>query len=299
MNLIECMRVFVAVVDSGSFTHAGRKLDMSKTLVSKKVQALENHLSARLLHRTTRSLSVTEPGRLLHLHCTRILDDLEELENLIHNQADAPRGHLQISAPTTFGEMFIASLMTDFRAAYPGISVDLNLTDRHVDLVDEGFDVAIRIANLPNSSLIARKLAPSPVHLCATPDYLKKHGRPAHPLDLADHQCIVDTNFRSNAFWPFREGSGSLSVPVSGAFSVNSGRAAKSFVLAGNGLALCPGFIVSEELKSGMLETVLGDFNAFDMNVYAIYNSRKNLAPKVRACVDFLVQRLGDVSTSW
>lgn len=299
MNLIECMRTFLAVVETGSFTGAGKKLDSSKTLASKKVQALENHLGTRLLHRTTRSLSLTEAGRLYHDRCMQILEDVDELEGLIQNQVGEARGRLNVTAPTTFGEMFIAPLMPDFRQAFPEVSVDLNLTDRHVDLVEEGFDIAVRIADLPSSALIARKLAPAPIHVCATPGYLKAHGRPVHPQDLTGHQCIIDTNFRTAASWPFVVGSEKVSIAVSGALSVNSGRAVRDFVLAGSGLALCPGYIVADELKSGRLETVLDDFNAFEINVYAVYNSKRNLAPKVRAYVDFLARRLGPMSAGW
>ncbi|CTQ53641.1 D-malate degradation protein R [Roseibium album] len=299
MNLTECMRAFVAVVETGSFTKAGEKLATSKTLASKKVQALENHLGSRLLNRTTRSLSLTESGRLFHDRCLQVLDDLDELEALMQNQVAEPRGKLNITAPSTFGEMYVAPLMPKFRQRHPDVTIDLSLTDRHVDLVDEGFDVAVRIGELPSSGLIARKLAPAPVHVCATPAYLEKHGRPTHPNDLLQHQCVIDSNFRNGTSWPFREGENRFSVSVKGVLSANSARAVKAYVLADTGLALCPSYVALEELQNGLLEPVLTEFNSFDLNVYALYNSKRNLAPKVRAFVDFLAQELSGVSKDW
>ncbi|MES0882570.1 LysR family transcriptional regulator [Roseibium sp. SCP14] len=299
MNLVDCMKAFAAVVETGSFTKAGERLDTSKTLASKKVQALENHLGTRLLHRTTRSVSLTESGRIYHDRCVQLLDDLEELEGLMQNQVATPRGRLSVTAPTTFGEMYLAPCMPEFRRRYPEVSVDLSLTDRHVDLVEEGFDVAVRIADLPSSSLIARKLAPTAVHICATPDYLARSSIPEHPRDLTSHQCIVDTNFKSGTSWPFHENGQKFSVLINGALSVNSARAVREFVLADAGLALCPGYTVHEEISSGALVPVLTEFNAFEIGVHAVFNSKRNLTPKVRAFVDFLAVEMARVSDGW
>ncbi|MBO6510014.1 MAG: LysR family transcriptional regulator [Roseibium sp.] len=299
MNLIECMRAFAAVVETGSFTKAGQKLDTSKTLASKKVLALENHLGTRLLNRTTRSLSLTESGRLFHDRCVQVLGDVDELEALMQNQVAEPRGQLSVTAPSTFGEMYIAPLMPKFRERYRDVTLDLSLTDRHVDLVDEGFDVALRIGDLPSSGLISRKLAPAPIHVCATPAYLDSNGRPQQPADLARHQCIIDSNFRNGTSWPFKIDNERISLSVDGALSVNSARAVKTYVLADAGIALCPGYIVGDEIRDGSLEPVLTEFNAFDLNVYALYNSKRNLAPKVRVFVDYLVSELAKVSADW
>lgn len=299
MNLLDCMRAFAAVVDAGSFTGAGEKLSTSKTLTSKKVQALEKHLGTRLLNRTTRSLSLTEAGRIFHGRCQQILDDVDELEALIQNQMAGPRGLLTVSAPTTFGEMFLAPLMPAFSAQYPEVSVDLSLTDRHVDLVEEGYDVAVRIAELPSSTLIARKLAPAPIHICASPAYLAEHGRPERPTDLENHKCILDTNLKAAGAWPFKTETGRITVAAKGALSVNSARAVKEIALTGSGIAICPGYMIAEERRTGALETLLSEFNAFDLNVYAVYNSKRNLAPKVRAFVDFLARELATKSASW
>ncbi|WP_298819286.1 LysR family transcriptional regulator [uncultured Roseibium sp.] len=299
MNLIDCMRAFSAVVETGSFTKAGDRLSLSKTLTSKKVQALEAHLGTRLLNRTTRSLSLTEAGRIFHGRCGQILEDVEELEALIQNQAASPRGRLSVTAPTTFGEMFIAPLMPAFTEKFPEISVDLNLTDRHIDLVDEGFDVAVRIADLADSALIARKLAPAPIHLCASTEYFRRCGKPAHPTDLEHHRCVIDTNFQNAYSWPFKMDREIRSVQVNGPLAVNSARAVKDIVLAGSGIALIPGYMIAKERREGRLETTLSDFNAFNINVYALYNSKRNLAPKVRAFVDFLADKLSETAAEW
>ncbi len=299
MNLIEAMRAFVSVYETGSFTSAADRLNTSKTLTSKKVQALENRLGTRLLNRTTRSLSPTEAGQLYYNRCVQVLDDIDELEDLIVHQSGQPRGRLYVTAPTTFGEMYVAPLLPEFRSRFPTVSIDLSLSDRHVHLVDEGFDVAIRIADLPSSGLIARKLAPSPIYLCASPEYLDKHGRPTHPEELADHQCIIDTNFKNSHVWPFRDGDTLIQVPVEGELLVNSARAVRNYARAGSGLALCPGYMVHKDIADGSLEPVLADFNAFDINTYAIFNSKRNLAPKVRVFVDYLADKLQQDGQSW
>jgi DNA-binding transcriptional LysR family regulator len=299
MNLIDSMRAFAAVVDSGSFTRAAEKLESSKTLTSKKVQALENHLGTRLLNRTTRSLSLTEAGRLFYERCQPILEDVQDLESLMQNQLAAPRGRLVATAPTTFGEIYIAPLLPVFVERYPDVEIDLSLTDRHVDIVEEGFDVAVRIADLPSSTLIARKLAGAPIHLCATPEYLDAHGRPDQPFDLTKHSCVIDTNFSNPRAWPFRDGTKKISVPVKGPLSVNSARAVRDNALAGCGIALCPGYMIADEREDGRLETVLADYNAFNISVFAVYSSRRNLAPKVRAFVDFLATELARASKRW
>ncbi|MEP2704859.1 MAG: LysR family transcriptional regulator [Roseibium sp.] len=299
MNLVEAMRAFAAVYETGSFTRAAEKLGTSKTLVSKKVQSLENRLGSRLFNRTTRSLSPTEAGQLYGSRCVQVLDDLDELEDLILNQSEDPRGRLYVSAPTTFGELYIAQLVPEFQLRYPNISLDLSLTDRHVHLVDEGFDVAIRIADLPSSGLIARKLAPAPIHLCATPEYLEQFGRPEHPHELENHQCIIDTNFRNSKVWLFKNGGNQFQISVEGNLLVNSARAVRDYVLAGCGIALCPGYMVSADISSGRLETILADFNAFDINAYAIYNSKRNMSPKVRVFVDYLTEQLQPIGKTW
>ncbi|QDG76729.1 LysR family transcriptional regulator [Labrenzia sp. PHM005] len=299
MNLIDAMRAFVSVYETGSFTSAADKLGTSKTLVSKKVQALENRLGTRLFNRTTRSLSPTEAGQLYHSRCVQVLDDIDELEDLILHQSEQPRGRLHVSAPTTFGELYVAPLLPEFTKAFPCVSVDLSLSDRHVHLVDEGFDVAVRIADLPSSGLIARKLAPSPIYLCASPTYLKEKGTPEKPNDLGQHQCIIDTNFRNPHSWPFHEDGNLIQVPVEGGLLVNSARAVRDYVLAGCGLALCPGYMVHQDIAEGRLKTLLSSFNAFEINAYAIYNSKRNMAPKVRVFVDFLAKKLQPVGQTW
>ncbi|WP_085905782.1 LysR family transcriptional regulator [Kiloniella majae] len=290
MDLIDGMRTFTQVVAAGSFTGGAERLGVSKKLVSKYIGQLEERLGSRLLHRTTRSLSLTEVGTLYHAGCLQLLDDLEELELTVQNQVASPRGKLLISAPSTFGEMYVAPQVSKFLELYPQVSVDLRLTDRYVNLVDEGFDLAIRIGDLESSGLIAKKLAPSPMILCASPDYLKQKGTPAHPDDLKGLDCIIDTNFRPGKSWPFIVNRQRISVTVNGALAVNSARSAREFALNGNGIAFCPGFIVMPDIKTGRLIPLLNEYNAFDLNINAIYNGTRNLAPKVRVFIDFLAK---------
>lgn len=290
MDLIDGMRTFSQVVASGSFTRAAEQLGVSKKLVSKYVAELEAHLGVRLLHRTTRSLSLTEAGALYHARCIQLLEDLDTLEEALQTETAQPRGRLLISAPVTFGELHLVPLINAFRTSYPEISIELRLSDRYVSLVDEGFDLAIRIGDLEDSGLIARKLAPAPILLCAAPDYLARAGTPTHPDDLKNHACILDSNLRSGSNWHFLINGKKKSVAVSGSLTVNSARSARDFALLGCGIALCPTYVTAPDLEAGRLVPLLSEFNALDISIYAVYDSNRHLAPKVRAFVDFLVQ---------
>ncbi|MEP3276183.1 MAG: LysR family transcriptional regulator [Stappiaceae bacterium] len=290
MDLIDGMRAFSQVVATGSFTNAADRLNISKKLVSKYVAELETHLGTRLLNRTTRSLSLTEAGTMYHTGCVQLLDDLEELETSVQNQISSPKGRLHVSVPTTFGEAYIVPLIGRFREKYPDVTIDLRLNDRYVDLIDEGFDVAIRIGVLEDSSLVARKLAPAPILVCAAPDYLALNGRPESPADLKHHQCIVDTNYRSGANWSFQKGDRRITVAVSGGIAVNSARSARDIALGGCGIAFCPAFIVGEDIRNGRLVPLLSAYSESNLAIYAVYNANRNLTPKVRAFIDFLNQ---------
>ncbi len=288
MDLIDGMRAFSQVVASGSFTKAAERLGVSKKLVSKYVGQLEDRLGTRLLNRTTRSISLTEAGSIYHGRCVQLLDDLDEMEQTLHSNTAVPKGKLFISAPVTFGEMYLTEQLILFTEKYPEVTVDLRLNDRTVSLVDEGFDIALRIGRLENSSLIARKLAPSHMVLCASPDYLERFGMPEHPDELKDHRCIIDSNFRSGASWPFLVNGEETNKSVTGRITVNSARAALDFALKGGGITYSPTFVAGEEIVRGNLVAVLGDYISYDTNIYAVYNNNRNLAPKVRVFVDFL-----------
>jgi len=294
MDTLDGMRAFVAVAKAGSFTTAGQRLGRSTALVSKYVGQLEERLQVRLLERTTRSLRLTEVGEAYLARAEELLELFDDLESSLENAQAAPSGHLVVSAPVTFGETYIASFVSKFVCKFPDVSVDLRLTDRFVSLVDEGIDLAIRITELPDSALIARRLCPAGIVCCAAPAYLERAGRPKVPTDLQDHECIIDRNLRSPNAWPFIvEGKRSL-VSVDGRVFVNSARAARAVVLEGAGIGLIPRYAIGEDLRSGRLVPLLEDFEALNLSVYAIYQHRAHLAAKTRAFVDFLAHALGE-----
>ncbi|MGL1921777.1 MAG: LysR substrate-binding domain-containing protein [Hyphomicrobiales bacterium] len=288
MDLIDGMKSFAEVVKQGSFTLAAERLGISNKLVSKYVGQLEAHLGTRLLNRTTRSVSLTETGKLYFDNCVQIIVDIETLEASLQTQTDQPRGRLYVSAPSTFGELHIAPLIAKFQAQYPDIVINLQMNDRYVNLVDEGFDLAIRIGTLEDSALIARKLAPAQILTCASPAYLENSPPIIHPDDLKNHRCIADTNFRNGITWPFVIDNSKQYYNIESTLSVNNAAAARVFALADSGIALCPSYLVGDDIAKGRLKLVLNEFNAFDMNIYAVYNNATLVAPKVKAFVGFL-----------
>lgn len=285
------MRSFSAVVASGSFTAAAARLGISKALTSKYVGQLEERLGVRLLNRTTRQLNVTEAGEAYYLRCRRLLEEFDELEGAIKHQQQAPQGRLVVAAPATFGEMYLTPAVAEYLEEQHRVSVELVLADRFVNIVEEGFDLAVRIGALADSSLIARRLAPARIVACAAPAYLERNGAPAHPQDLRSHSCVIDTNFRSANQWPFQRNGQHFNVKVEGRFRVNNARAAREMILAGHGIGLCPTYVVGAALRDGRLRLVLGDFDIFELGVYAVYPHYRHLAAKVRSFVEFLAQR--------
>ncbi|MEM8795175.1 MAG: LysR family transcriptional regulator [Pseudomonadota bacterium] len=292
MDKIEVMRAFAAVVDAGSFTGAAEKLGTSPQLVSKYVRALEDDLGAALLTRTTRQVGLTETGRAFQTRCTRLLEDYDNLRSSVRDKHQQPRGHLFITCPTTFGELYVIRILSEFTDLYPEITIELDMTDRFAGLIDEGFDLAIRIGKLEDSSLIARRIAPADIVACASPAYFEKHGRPERPSALQDHECIIDTNFRNRGQWPFVVDGDIETVRVDGRFRVNSATAARKLARDDKGIALCPAYVVGEDVRTGALETVLDDFNAFDLGIYAVYLENRHLSAKIRVFVDFIADRL-------
>jgi DNA-binding transcriptional LysR family regulator len=294
MDQLAALRAFVAVAEAQSFSSAARALRIAKSAVSRQVSDLEFDLGARLIHRTTRSLSLTEAGRAYFERATRILADLDDANRAVGELQAAPRGRLRISAPMSFGFLHLMPALGDFMARYPEVVVDLAMNDRFVDLVDEGFDVAIRIATLPDSSLIARRLAPARRVICASPNYLSTHGAPGSPNDLKSHVCLFNSNLPSARDWRFvYPNGGPWPVTVNGRLSANNGDALRVAVRHGLGLANLPTFIVGADLQSGALATVLDSFVAQDLSINAVYPHSRHLSPTVRALIDFLVDRFG------
>jgi DNA-binding transcriptional LysR family regulator len=294
MDRLAVLEAFVKVAETQSFSEAARRLRSSKSAVSRQIAALEGQLGARLFHRTTRSLTLTEAGRGYFERAGRVLADLEDANLSVSQLQAAPRGSLRVNAPMSFGFLHLAPALTDFLARYPEVEVDVTLNDRFVDLVDEGFDVAVRIGSLVDSSSIACKLTTVRRVVCASPAYLQQRGVPVSPDDLKNHDCLCNTNITQAREWRFVSPQGKpWQVAVSGRFSANNGDTLKVAALRGFGFVHLPTFIVGAELKAGALVSVLDRFIDQDLTLNAVYPHARLLSPKVRAFVDFLAERFG------
>jgi DNA-binding transcriptional LysR family regulator len=287
------MAVFARVAETRSFSAAARSLGMSKSLVSKHVTQLEKSLGARLLNRTTRTMSLTEAGAVFYEHCTRIVEELEEAKLAVSRLHAEPRGVLKITASVAFGTLHIAPALPEFLAAFPDLTIDMVITDRLVDLAEEGFDLAVRITHAPGESLVARRLAAVNRIVCATPDYFVRRGVPRAPFDLVHHNCLTYTYFDLLGPWRFRGPDGEISVPISGNLRLNDDEALSQAVLGGLGVALLPTFIVGRDLQAGRLQSVLSDYIPLEQHIYAVYLPNRHLSVKVRAFIDFLLKRFG------
>lgn len=295
LDHLTAMAVFARVVEEGSFSRAAQALELSKSAVSKQVARLEDRLGVRLLNRTTRRLSLTEAGTAFYEGCRLVVADAEAAEAAVNHLAAAPRGTLRVNAPMSFGLRHVAPRISEFLERYPELSVDLQLSDRTVDLVEEGYDMTVRVGRLPDSSLVARRLSPQRQVVCAAPSYLERHGRPRHPNDLADHQCLIYSYLSSGKDWRFKGAEGEIRVTVSGRLEANNGDALLAAARGGAGVALLPRFIAADDLHAGRLETVLDDWtHAQDGAVYAVFPATRNLSPKVRVFVDFLAEHFTD-----
>jgi DNA-binding transcriptional LysR family regulator len=291
MDTLTRMRAYIDVVEAEGFSAAGRKVGRSKALLSKYVRELEDELGVLLLNRTTRQFSLTEAGHTYYKRASELIQEIDGLQEIVRDSSGDVRGRIKLSAPRTFADAEIGQSLIDFAKAHPEIVLEIHLDDRFVDLVEEGFDLAIRITRLESSSLIARKLAPFSVRIVASPDVLARHGTPARPQDLAGLPCIIDTNGRWMSNWQFRRDNDEIfSVSVTGPIEVNSPLATRAASLAGLGFAILPDFIAEPELKSGRLISVLDAFLPTNGGIFAVYPHRRYLPAKVRFLVDFLVQ---------
>ncbi|MDX8528758.1 LysR family transcriptional regulator [Mesorhizobium sp. MSK_1335] len=290
MDTLTRMRAFIDVVEAEGFSAAARKIGRSKALLSKYVRELEDELGALLLNRTTRQFSLTEAGHTYYQRASEIVREVDNLAEAVRQSSGDVRGRIKLSAARTFADAPIGQSLIDFTRQHPDIVLDIHLDDRFVDLVEEGFDLAVRISRLENSSLIARRLAPFSVRLCASPELIAKHGAPTRPQDLANMPCIVDTNGRSLANWRFKgEGEESISVAVSGPIEVNSPIVARVAAVSGLGFAMLPDFIAAPDIASGKLVSALDDRLLAGTGIFAVYPHRRYLPAKVRVLVDFLV----------
>lgn len=289
-NKFHEMRVFAAVIDAGSFVGASRLLNLSRTAVSRHVLDLEARLGVRLLHRTTRTLSPTPEGLLFHARCRELLDQLDDAEAEVARGSQTARGVLRLSVPATFGQLHLAPLWPRFLQRHPGLTLDVTLSDRAVDLVDEGFDLAVRIGRLASSTLVARKLAETRLIPCASPGYLARHGTPAHPADLAEHAVIAYSHLSTGDTWEFTGPDGPASVRVRPRMRTNSGDTCRAAALQDQGIILEPSFIIGADLDSGALCEILPGYRGLTFGVHAVYPSHRLASPKVRLLVDFLVE---------
>ncbi len=288
------MAIYAHVVESGSFSSAARRLGMSRSAVSKAVAKLEHGLGVRLLHRSTRHLSVTEVGAAFAEHCSRILDEMVQAEQVASSLHAQPRGVLRVAASVAFGTLHVAPALADFLGRYPELAIDMTITDRSIDLAEEGYDVIVRVARELPQHLVARRLAPVRRKLCATPEYFSLHGMPAMPQDLARHNCLDYTHSGEQGMWRFTGPQGEIAVPVSGRLRINDDEALSQAVLGGLGMALLPTFIIGQDLQAGRLRAALSEYIPVERHVYALYLPTRHLPAKVRAFIDFFLERFGD-----
>ncbi len=295
MDRLAAMTAFVRVAETRSFSEAARRLRISKSLVSRQVAALETDLGVRLFNRTTRSLALTEAGRGYFDQLVQILADIDTANQSVSQLQAVPKGVLRINAPMTFSTTHLTPAIPDFLARYPDVEIDISMNDRLVDLTEEGFDMAVRIGRLRESSLIARKIAPVRISVCASPAYLERYGTPASPADLADHACLRYTNMSPTDEWSFHHEDGRPWAIQLGRcpLRANNGDALRIAALKGLGITILPTFMVGPDLQAGALASILTPYIRHEGGVYAVYPPTRHLSPKVRAFVDFLADRFG------
>lgn len=281
---------FVAVVNAGSFVGGAEAIGLSKAAVSRQVAELEARLGVRLLHRTTRRLSLTDDGQRFFARAVELLADAGELEAETSSSSGEATGVLRINAPLTFGNLHLAPLWPAFLAANPKVALDITLNDRVVDLVEEGYDIAVRITNLGSSQLVSRRLATTRIVLCAAPAYLAAHGAPSHPHELARHQVISYAYWTGGDDWRFDGPEGEARVRVRPRIHTNSGDTCRLAALHGQGVILQPDFLVGDDLRRGDLVELLPGWRSIELGIHALYASRKHLPMKTRRLVDFLVE---------
>ncbi len=294
INTFDGIPIFVGVVDAGGFTAAARQLGHSTSHVSKEIARLEERLGVRLLNRTTRSLSLTDPGRVYYQQCRQIMDDAAEAMRSVTDAQPAPRGLLKISAPVSFGLGYLADVLPVFLSDNPDVSLDLEINDRMVDVVSDGFDVVLRIGHLKDTSLIARQITTTQGVTVASPGYWRRHGKPGHPSDLAAHTCISYSLAPAPTRWAYQDHAGRpIHVDVTTRVLCNSAEMERALALAGTGVTRLPEFACRAALAGGLLEPALVEYQRPPMGIFAVYPHRRHLSKKVRAFIDFLVDRFG------
>jgi DNA-binding transcriptional LysR family regulator len=294
MDRLEALQLFVDVIDTGSFTAAGRKRRFSQPTVTRQVTALEDWLGVQLLRRSTRSITITDAGDALYRRAMEVISDINDLESAFQTAEKSLAGRLRLSAPIEFGRRRVLPHVIDFMTAHPELNIDLDLTDRHVNLVEEGFDLAIRVGNLVDQDLVTRKVDEDPRFLTASPAYVARMGAPASIADLAEHNCILYSLQREPELWQLRnvETGTVQTAHVAGRMRANNGEAMRQAVLAGHGIALLGQYAVEEDLESGHLIRLLPEFEVPSLAVQIVYPPTRHLSRRSRRFIDFFVLRL-------
>lgn len=293
MDKLSAMRAFVRVVSTGSYAEAARRLGLTRSAVSKAVSELEQGLGARLLDRTTRRVTPTEAGLAYYERCIAILAQVEETEAQISRLHDEPKGVLRVNAPMSFGMMYLSAAVADFMQKYTDLKVELTLNDRFIDPLEEGVDVTVRIGELDDSSLIARRISSTAMVLVASPRYLAEHGEPKSPRELAGHRALIYGHSTSTQRWKLIDGGAIVTVPVNGCLASNNGDVLRDAAVAGIGIARLPIFLVCNQIRAGSLHVVLPAHAPADLDIHALYAPNRYLAAKTRVFIDFLVDRFG------
>ncbi len=297
MDRLTAMELFVRIVETGSFSAVAREMDTTQPTVSKQLSGLEHKLKTRLLNRSTRQLSLTEAGSEYYEACKRILDQVHEAEGNVGRLQGLLAGLLKVNTSIALGQMYVGPLTLKFQKLHPGMEIDLSLVDRFVDVVEEGVDVAIRVGRLNDSSLVARRLGKTRRVAVATPAYLRKHGTPRTPAELANHNCLLYAYLSTGNEWMFQGPDGNeIRVKVSGNFRANNGEAIRQAVLADLGIAVAPEWIALNDLESGAIKSILTNYAPTLMDIHAVYPSGRHLSAKVRAYVDFLQQEFQKIA---
>jgi DNA-binding transcriptional LysR family regulator len=295
MDRFQAITAFARVVEAGSFARAAERMGVSVSAVSRHVSELEAHLDARLLNRTTRRLSLTEGGQAFYERCVQLLADLDEAEVAVTSASILPRGTLRLTSSATFASRHLASAIAAFILRHPRIRFDVELSERVVDLVDEGFDLAVRIGAVGSQNLVARKIGMTGLVCCAAPTYLERHGEPSEPGELSKHACLTYEHMPNRNVWTFRDpDGGERAVRISGPAQANNGRFLEALATEGAGIACEPDFIVGPDVHSGRLKPILVPFAPPPLPIYVVYPSRRHLSAKVRAFADFLFERFGN-----
>lgn len=293
-NKFEQIYAFVTVVEQMSFTRAADKLEMAKSSLSRRVNELEQRLGVQLLHRTTRKLSLTDQGQQYYQRALQILGELDEVEQLISDEQVELKGRIRMAAPLSFSNQHLSGVVSEFKTQYPGIDLNIDLNDRQIDLVEEGFDLAVRVGNLQDSNLIARKLGTIRIVTCASPDYLQRMGVPEHPSQLSGHLGLYYTNVPVHLTWLYEVDGKQQSFLPKNNLSANNGDFLVSVAENGLGLVYSPTFIIYRQIRSGKLIPVLEDYPSPQVGLYAVFPPGRLMPARVRALVDFLRNRFGD-----